>query len=433
MGGKCEWCDEGRTERLCVDHVNNDGVQERLSQSGSFRAIAARIVNGEKWVGKYQLLCFNCNRRKQIRQLKSIDKNDSPEITKTKTCTQCHEVLPIGMFAESKDRPERVPYCKDCGCAYNRKRKQSCIDKLGGKCAECGETDVDVLEVDHVNNDGAEKRRIGDDASIVCKVHSGKRDANGLQILCSNCNAAKAYWAIKEKTSLIVPKPARSTQVVNFSIRDLAVERVSRETAADFLAEHHYAGHGRNGKAYYGAFLDKQIVAVAKFAPVVRKEVATSMGLSHQSVIELDRFCIDPRFQKKNTASFVLSKATKAAQTSFPEATHIVSFADTAQGHHGTIYAACGWKKIGATSKSYHYVGKLGNVINKKTLYGRAIRQSMTEREYAEHCGYEKVATPEKIKFVLELNAGMRATNKKRFVTTCAIDSSGSLVNNHGS
>jgi hypothetical protein len=398
-------CGEERTERLCIDHINDDGSKERLSQAGSFRTIALKIVNGEKWDEKYQLLCFNCNKQKQLNRLRSIDKNNKPEIKETKTCTQCSRVLPIGMFAESKGKLRGKSYCKDCGCVYNQKRKKFCIDKLGGKCTICGETRIDILELDHINNDGAEKRKLGQDSQIILKIYSGKRDVGGLQILCANCNAARYYWSIKEKVGVVPTKrQPKPKEVIDFSIKNLVISQIPQKTARDFLNEHHYAGCGRSGKVYYGAFLDSQTVAVAKFAPVVRKEVATSMGLSHQSVIELDRFCINPVFQKKNAASFILSKVVKMLPKIFSEVTHIVSFADTAQGHRGTIYAACGWKKIGVTSKSYHYIGKSGNVINKKTLYGRAIRQGMTEREYAAFYEYEKIETPEKIKFALQVN-----------------------------
>jgi hypothetical protein len=401
MGGKCVVCGEDRTARLCIDHVNDDGAQERLSSAGNFRTIASKIVRGEPWEGQYQLLCFNCNRRKQLKKLREADKNDRPWIRETKPCTQCDRVLALGMFATSKDRPNGVSYCKDCSCAYNVKRSLSCINKLGGKCSMCGEDDPDVLEIDHVNNDGAQKRKFGSDQGLRCKVHSGKREVQGLQILCANCNAEKSYANLKlasESQSKVV-HAAEPTKLTDFSIGDLKVSDVSVKDAKEFLYEFHYAQYGRSGKKSYAARLGNKIVAVAKFSTVVRKEVATCMNMNHASVLE--RFCINPAFQKKNVASHVLSRVAKMLHKDMPEIRCVVSFADTAQGHVGTIYKACGWKELGFTTKSYEYVGKSGNVLNKKTLYGRAVREGMTEREYAEHNDYVKVQTPEKIKFVL--------------------------------
>jgi 5-methylcytosine-specific restriction endonuclease McrA len=69
-------------------------------------------------------------------------------------------------------------------------------------CARCGETDPDVLVLDHINDDGAEQRK---------KLNIASRDSNGgairgqrsyeaykksgypdgLQILCANCNTKK--------------------------------------------------------------------------------------------------------------------------------------------------------------------------------------------------------------------------------------------------
>src|SRR5947208_1916514 len=37
---------------------------------------------------------------------------------------------------------------------YNFKIKKSNIDRLGGKCLNCGEEGYDFLNLDHINNDG---------------------------------------------------------------------------------------------------------------------------------------------------------------------------------------------------------------------------------------------------------------------------------------
>ena len=62
----------------------------------------------------------------------------------------------------------------------------------GDKCACCGETEPLFLTLDHVNGDGATHRR----TLRTNDVHAWARK-NGyppsLQLLCWNCNAAKAY------------------------------------------------------------------------------------------------------------------------------------------------------------------------------------------------------------------------------------------------
>lgn len=406
MGGKCLVCAEDRSERLCIDHVNDDGAQERLSTSGNFRCIATKIVRGGEWKGKYQLLCFNCNRRKQLAKIEADKSKRLPNhnLCGEKTCTQCQRSLPMSMYTMDKGRLKS--YCKDCGCSYNARRKRACIDKLGGNCVMCGEKDLSVLEVDHINNDGSEIRKTGKDRSIASKVSSGSRNTDDLQVLCCNCNAAKGYAALKDKAEAVFERKLLtegSVAVQDFELRALSVEELPIDQAKSFLQQYHYAGYGRSGKACYGAKIDGELVFVAKIAPVTRKEVATSMGASYDRVVELDRFCINPKFQKKNLASFALSKVVLMIRKKFPDIEHIVSFADTEQGHKGTIYAACNWERVGTTAPSYCYMGGQGNIVNKKTLYGRAIRQGMTENEYAHFYQYTKVNTSPKIKFVKHL------------------------------
>jgi hypothetical protein len=68
------------------------------------------------------------------------------------------------------------------------------LEAYGGcRCACCGETLVEFLEIDHINNNGGSHRR------EINKVGGGKfyrwLRANGYpdgyQVLCSNCNLAK--------------------------------------------------------------------------------------------------------------------------------------------------------------------------------------------------------------------------------------------------
>ena len=66
------------------------------------------------------------------------------------------------------------------------------IERYGNKCMCCGETCLDFLDIDHVNNDGKEHRRSITSGGIsICRwaVRNGYPDS--LQVLCSNCNQGK--------------------------------------------------------------------------------------------------------------------------------------------------------------------------------------------------------------------------------------------------
>ncbi len=65
------------------------------------------------------------------------------------------------------------------------------VQKLGGKCAACPETDYVVLQLDHINNDGnTERTQKGESREKMSRaIIAGERD--DIQVLCANCHARK--------------------------------------------------------------------------------------------------------------------------------------------------------------------------------------------------------------------------------------------------
>lgn len=186
-----------------------------------------------------------------------------------------------------------------------------------------------------------------------------------------------------------------------FKLQDVVLRLVKPSDVAGFLNSFHYGRYGRSAKLAYGAFLNDKLIAVCKFSPPIRKEVATSMALQPREVLELDRFCVHPRYQKKNFASWVLSRLTKDVFKRHPEVSCLVSFADSTYGHTGVIYRASGWKETSQVAPDYHYVNDDGFVLHKKTLYNHARKMGQKERQYADANGYARVFGRKKIKFTL--------------------------------
>jgi hypothetical protein len=68
--------------------------------------------------------------------------------------------------------------------------KKSILNKYGSKCARCGFSDWRALQLDHVNNNGAEDREESRDGNGV--YNSALKDKDGeFQLLCANCNSIK--------------------------------------------------------------------------------------------------------------------------------------------------------------------------------------------------------------------------------------------------
>jgi hypothetical protein len=59
-GGKCVCCGESNNGFLTLDHVNEDGAEERKQFGHNTQKLHNRIIR-EGFPSRYQLLCYNCN------------------------------------------------------------------------------------------------------------------------------------------------------------------------------------------------------------------------------------------------------------------------------------------------------------------------------------------------------------------------------------
>ncbi len=77
----------------------------------------------------------------------------------------------------------------------HEEKKEIVFNHYGNKCVCCGETIKEFFTIDHINNDGAEQKR-------KYKIYHFYRwiirndFPKDLQILCANCNYAKAIYGI---------------------------------------------------------------------------------------------------------------------------------------------------------------------------------------------------------------------------------------------
>lgn len=85
-------------------------------------------------------------------------------------------------------------HCRDAatfGMTPVRYVRLRAIQQLGGACDDCGETDLRVLDINHINGEGA--ARSANELYCQClKVLDGE-DTPNLQVLCCNCNRIHEY------------------------------------------------------------------------------------------------------------------------------------------------------------------------------------------------------------------------------------------------
>ena len=76
--------------------------------------------------------------------------------------------------------------------------RDATVAYLGSKCIRCGFSDVRILHVDHIFNDGAEERRKhriknGGRHSDMTRYYFNHMTEGRYQLLCPNCNNLKEY------------------------------------------------------------------------------------------------------------------------------------------------------------------------------------------------------------------------------------------------
>lgn len=169
-----------------------------------------------------------------------------------------------------------------------------------------------------------------------------------------------------------------------------------KRLAKQLLDKYHYLGGGRGG-LFYGAYLNNELIATIVYSPLLRQNMENSLGHKAVNVKELSRLCIHPAYQKKNFASWLVSKSIKQLP---PSIKLVVSYCDKTFNHTGSVYKACGFTQDIVVPPDYWYVDDAGWVMHKRTLYGHAIRSDMTELEYATIHNYNKVVGMGKLRFI---------------------------------
>ena len=76
---------------------------------------------------------------------------------------------------------------------YRKRVRIEAIEHYGGKCDCCGESNIEFLCFDHINNDGAKHRKQMADRSIAPWLRRNNYP-KGFRVLCHNCNMARGVY-----------------------------------------------------------------------------------------------------------------------------------------------------------------------------------------------------------------------------------------------
>lgn len=182
------------------------------------------------------------------------------------------------------------------------------------------------------------------------------------------------------------------SNIIDFDFKSIELKNCQYKELSSFLDAYHYIGKGRGGISV-GAYLNDILIGAIVYSPKLRDN--HDFG---QPFRELSRLCIHPNYQKKNFASWLISKSYK-----FLDVNLIISYCDTTAGHDGAVYKASNFKLHHEVKPDYWYVDVDGYVMHKKTLYLKARSMKMTELQYAETYNFSKIYGGKKLCFIREI------------------------------
>ena len=131
----------------------------------------------------------------------------------TAICIRCRKEEPMSQFSKDKSRPSGFSvWCRACKrdharlqylkhgekmraqkVIYRKAVKDKVFTAYGRQCKCCGETEPLFLDIDHMDNDGAEhrkKHRLGTGKQFYVWLITNNFPSN-FQTLCCNCNRGK--------------------------------------------------------------------------------------------------------------------------------------------------------------------------------------------------------------------------------------------------
>lgn len=74
---------------------------------------------------------------------------------------------------------------------YHARLRKEAIRLLGGECANCGNSDYRVLQIDHIEIIKRKKKE--STTHFLSRIVRGLEDLTNLQLLCANCHMLKTY------------------------------------------------------------------------------------------------------------------------------------------------------------------------------------------------------------------------------------------------
>lgn len=175
---------EGKTQ--CVLCAENNREEYNAAKMDIYyqRRSASRCVRCDVKTDNFSVHCEMCTT-----YMRDKDSRYYYVTKEADLCVHCRDIKPI-------DGEILCQICKDKnaarGAQNRKKQKMAVVEHYGGECSRCGETDLDVLCIDHIDGGGGQHRkRLAKDGTTTYRWLVKNNYPVGFQVLCFNCNIKK--------------------------------------------------------------------------------------------------------------------------------------------------------------------------------------------------------------------------------------------------
>jgi hypothetical protein len=176
----------------------------------------------------------------------------------------------------------------------------------------------------------------------------------------------------------------------------MRLERASTKAIKYALMNFHYAKTIPSVQSSFSVFNNKnEWCGVICYSIGANKSIGTFANLMQGQVCELVRVALNG---KQESTSKALSLSIKLMAKKNPLVKIIVSYADSEQGHVGTIYKATNWYFIGV-SKHIHHIHKLTGKRMHNRVYSELPKNKQSE--------YKNTTPFEKYKYIYPLDKSL--------------------------
>ena len=188
---------------------------------------------------------------------------------------------------------------------------------------------------------------------------------------------------------------------------DLRLDFCSHDAAKHAVLRWHYSRTMPAAKLVrIGVWEGGRFVGVILYGSGANRHLARPFGLRSTEACELVRVALAPG--RHHPTSRALAYSLKMLRRQSPGLRLIVSYADTKEGHLGTIYQATNWVYIGASTQPY--IKLLGRIEHPRSLYDRYGRGGQRIAWLREHVDprAERIEMPAKLKYVWPYEKALR-------------------------